>query len=206
MPAKTGWPAVLHTALGVLLSLFALFHAYQNYPALEHPDAWLDRALRMPMTFGLGMAVVGAIGLHGVLGFVRWFQRRQAVARGEAERDWGSTFQAVTGALVLGFVAFHVLQLWPSGPGTQSSVREPYARLWRELGHPFALVIYVAGVTALAFHVGHGLSRALARARIMLPNVVARAVGGALGLVLLIVFAQLVARFALGEALIPALS
>jgi succinate dehydrogenase/fumarate reductase cytochrome b subunit len=206
MPAKTGWPAVLHTALGVLLGGFALFHGYQNYPALEHPDAWLDRALRTPVSFGLGVAVLVAIAVHGLLGFHRWFERRRAHARGEAERDWGSGFQALTGVLVLGFVAFHVFQLWPSGAGTQSSVREPYARLWRDLGHPLYLVIYVAGVTALAFHVGHGLARALSRARVLLPNVVARALGGALGLVLLIVFAQLVARFALGEALIPALS
>jgi succinate dehydrogenase/fumarate reductase cytochrome b subunit len=206
MPAKTGWPAVLHTALGVLLGVFALFHGYQNYPAVEHPDAWLDRALRMPVSFGFGIAILVAIVVHGVLGLWRWSVRRRAVARGEAERDWGATFQALTGLLVLAFVAVHVLQLWPSGSGTQSSVREPYARLWRDLGHPLYLVIYVLGVTALAFHVGHGLARALGRARRQLPDMVVRALGGALGLVLLFVFAQLVARFALGEALIPALS
>jgi succinate dehydrogenase/fumarate reductase cytochrome b subunit len=197
---------VLHTALGVLLGVFALFHGYQNYPALEHADAWLDRALRMPMSFGFGIAVLIAIGAHGLLGFHRWFQRRRAVERGEAERDWGAAFQLLSGVLLLGFVAFHVLQVWPSGSGSQSSLREPYARLWRDLGRPLYLVIYVLGITALAFHVGHGMTRALGRVRALLPDVVARAVGGALGLVLLIVFAQLVARFALGEALIPALS
>jgi uncharacterized membrane protein required for colicin V production len=82
-------------------------------------------------------------------------------------------------------------------------VREPYARLWSELGHPVALVVYVTGICALAFHLGHGLARLIAR---KLPALIGRAIGSVFGFLLLLVFAQLVARFALGEALIPALS
>ncbi|HKU44909.1 MAG TPA: hypothetical protein VJR89_42410, partial [Polyangiales bacterium] len=190
---------------GLLLSCFIIFHAYQNHPALEHADAWLDRALAAPISFGLGLAIVGVFVAHGALGVVRWSQRRAAAARGESPRDWGSTFQLLTGALVLTFLTLHVLQLWPSGAGTHASVREPYARLWHDLGRPLYLVSYVVGVTALAFHAGHGLARLLSGSRIRVPVVVARVLGGALGLVLLFVLAQLVARFALGEALLPAL-
>lgn len=199
-------PALLHSALGVLLSCFILFHAYQNYPALDRPDAWVDRAFTTPISFGLGLAILGVFISHGMLGVVRWWQQRSAATRGEKPRDWGSTFQLVTGALVLVFVASHVLQLWPSGAGTHASVREPYARLWQDLGHPVYLALYVLGVTALAFHAGHGFARLLSRSRVRVPTPVARALGGALGLAVLFVFVQLVARFALGEALIPALS
>jgi hypothetical protein len=168
-----------------LVLAFAGFHAYRNYPALEHESAWVDRALTSTISFGFGIAVLAAVGLHGLLGLAGWLRHRREVARGETTRDWGLTFQIVTGTLVLGFLTYHVVQLWS------------------ELGHPVTLVVYVAGVCAFAFHLGHGLARFVAR---KLPNLVGRAIGGVFGFVLLLVFAQLVARFALGEALIPALS
>ena len=208
-PAARSWTSAsraLHTTLGLALIAFAGFHAYQNYPALKHEEAWVQRAIAMPVTFVFGIGVLVAIVLHGLLGVVSWARHRVQVARGETTRDWGITFQLVTGGIVLAFVAYHVFQLWPSGSGTHSSVREPYARLWTQLGHFLPLTIYIAGVSALGFHLGHGLTRVLTRARNKLPPFVGRALGSALGLVLLFVFAQLVARFALGEALIPALS
>lgn len=197
------WSGALQSALGLALIAFAVFHAYQNYPALDHESAWVDRALTNSVSFAFGITVLVAVVVHGVLGIAAWLSRRGAIARGETTRDWGLMFQVVTGTLVLGFLAYHVIQLWPSGSGTHSSVREPYARLWSDLGRPVALVVYVTGVSAFAFHLGHGLARFIAR---KLPSLIGRAVGGVFGLVLLLVFAQLVARFALGEALIPALS
>ena len=205
-PAGRTWYGALHTALGLALIAFAAFHAYQNYPALEHEEAWVARAVAIPLTFAFGIAVLAAIALHAVLGFASWLRHRARVARGESGRDWGLTFQLVTGAIVFAFVAFHVLQLWPSGSGTHSSVREPYARLWAQLGHPLPLTIYILGVSAFGFHLGHGLTRVVARISSAMPKFVGRALGGVLGFVLLLVFAQIVARFALGEALIPLLS
>jgi succinate dehydrogenase/fumarate reductase cytochrome b subunit len=200
------WPGALHTALGLALLGYAIFHAYQNYPALEHEDAWVARALTTAVGFGFGIAVLVAMLAHGALGFASWIKHRARVSRSEATRDWGLTFQLVTGTLVFGFVAYHVLQLWPSGAGSHSSIREPYARLWTDLGRPVSLVVYVAGISAFAFHLGNGLARFITRAVRVLPSFVGRALGSVLGIVLLLVFAQLVARFALGEALIPALS
>jgi succinate dehydrogenase / fumarate reductase cytochrome b subunit len=200
------WPGALHSALGLGLLAYAFFHAYQNYPAIEHEEAWVARALTSSIGFALGLVILAAMLVHGVLGFASWLRHRAQVARGETTRDWGVTFQLVTGTLVAAFVAYHVVQLWPSGSGAHSSIREPYARLWTQLGHPLSLIVYVTGVSAFAFHLGHGMARFTTRAVRMLPSFVGRAVGGVLGLVLLLVFAQLVARFALGEALIPALS
>jgi succinate dehydrogenase/fumarate reductase cytochrome b subunit len=200
------WSGTLHSVLGLALLAFAIFHAYQNYPALAHEEAWVARAVRTALGFWFGIGVLAAMLVHGVLGLAGWVRHRSEVARGEAAPDWGIRFQVVTGSLVLAFIAYHVVQLWPSGSGPHSSIREPYARLWSNLGHPVPLVVYIAGVSAFAFHVGHGLARFTARALRVLPSFVGRAVGGVLGFVLLLVFAQLVARFALGEALIPALS
>lgn len=205
-PAVRTWSGALHSALGLALLAFAIFHAYQNYPALEHEEAWVDRALTTAVGFGFGVSVLAAMLVHGVLGVASWLRHRREVARGEAAPDWGLRFQVVTGALVLAFVAYHVVQLWPSGSGAHSSIREPYARLWSDLGRPLALVVYIAGISAFGFHLGHGLARFIARVGRARPSFVGRAVGGVFGFVLLLVFAQLVARFALGEALIPALS
>lgn len=197
------WSGTLHSVLGLALLAFAIFHAYQNYPALEHEEAWVARAVTTAIGFWFGIAVLGAMLVHGILGVASWVRHRSQVARGEVTPDWGIRFQVVTGTLVLAFVAYHVAQLWPSGSGAHSSIREPYARLWSDLGRPVSLLVYIVGVSAFAFHLGHGLTRFIRR---VLPSFVGRAVGGVLGFLLLLVFAQLVARFALGEALIPALS
>jgi succinate dehydrogenase/fumarate reductase cytochrome b subunit len=204
-PVVRTWAGTLHSALGLALLAFAVFHAYQNYPALDHEDAWVERALHTAVGFGFGISVLAAMLAHGLLGIASWVGHRREVSRG-APRDWGLTFQLVTGVLVLGFIGYHVVQLWPSGSGMHSSIREPYARMWVELGKPLSLVVYVVGVSAFGFHLGHGLSRFISRGLRMLPTFVARALGSVVGFVLLLVFAQLVARFALGEALIPALS
>ena len=218
MPANTGapiavarqvraarsWPARLHTLLGLALGVFALYHGVQNYPAVERQEAWVDRAIAGSLGFGFGMLVLAALGVHAVLGLASWQRQRRALAKAGAERDWGLDFQLLTGGLLLAFIVFHVLQLWPSGAGPHASVREPYARLWQQLGHPPWLALYVAGITAVAFHAGHGLSRLLARAGLALPQTAARVLGGVLGLLLLLIFLQIVTRFALGEALIPA--
>lgn len=200
------WSAVLHTALGLLLGVFVVFHAVQNYPAVTHADAWTERALETSLGFTFGLIVLGAVIPHAILGFASFLRYRAAVARSLVAPDWGVRYQLVTGLVVMAFIAFHVMQLWPSGGGMHASVRDPYARLWNELGRPLPLAIYVVGVTAVAFHLGHGFARVLGRGRSIIPGIVARIAGGLLGFILLLLFVQIVARFALGEALIPALS
>jgi succinate dehydrogenase/fumarate reductase cytochrome b subunit len=198
--------AVVHSVLGLLLGAFAVLHGVQNYPAVKHSDAWTLHAAETALGFTFGVVVLCAIALHAILGLARWLRHRSDVKREGMTRDWGLTFQLVSGLCALGFIAYHVVQLWPSGAGSHASIREPYARMWNQLGTPIPLVVYVTGITAVAFHLGHGIARLLARTRSFIPGVVARAVGGVLGLVLLVLFVQIVARFALGEALIPALS
>jgi succinate dehydrogenase/fumarate reductase cytochrome b subunit len=204
-PAR-GWLARVHSGLGLLVAGFAFFHAFQNYPALRGSEAWVDRMHSSALGWMFGWIVIAAIGAHALLGLVAVVRARSAVAHDPAARDRGLGFQFVTGLFVLGFVAYHVIQLWPGPAGAHASVREPYARLWSGLGEPVAIVVYSAGVSALGFHFGHGLYRMLARIDGRGAPIVGRALGSVLGFVLLFVFVQIMARFALGEALIPALS
>jgi succinate dehydrogenase hydrophobic anchor subunit len=197
-----GWTGVIHTTLGLVLGGYAFSHAIQNYPALAANGTWVDHALGRPLGRGLAIGVLIALALHGMLGVRSYLRHRTS----GVPRDPGMTFQLLTGALILAFVTYHVIQLWPGDAGAHTSVREPYARLWHRLGDPLALGVYVVGASALGFHFGHGLLRLLARASFTGARPLGRAVGGVLGFVLLFVFVQLVAHFALGEALIPALS
>jgi succinate dehydrogenase/fumarate reductase cytochrome b subunit len=207
MPGDTsrsvrGWPGVIHSTLGLLLAGFAFFHAAQNYPAVGAAGAWVERALEHSLGGALSLVIVlGTLGLHAALGLRSYLRQR----RSGLPSDAGLTFQLFTGALIGGFVAYHVIALWPSG-GASSSVREPYARLWHRLGEPMILSVYVVGISALAFHFGHGLLRLLGRGSFSGARPLGRALGGVLGFVLLFVFVQIVAHFALGEALVPALS
>lgn len=196
-----GWTGAIHTALGLALGGYAFLHAVQNYPALATNDAWVDGALGRSLGPWLAIFVLAAAALHAALGLRSYLHKRAS----GAARDAGLTFQLVTGALILAFVSYHVIQLWPA-TGAHTSVRDPYARLWHRLGEPLALSAYVVGASALGFHFGHGVLRLLARASFTGARPLGRAVGGVLGFVLLFVFVQLVAHFALGEALIPALS
>lgn len=197
-----GVTRAIHSALGLSLGGYAFFHAIQNYPALSADDAWVASALGRSLGPGLAIVVLAVAGLHAALGIRSYVRHRKS----GAERDAGLTFQLVTGALILAFVSYHVIQLWPTGGGAHASVRDPYARLWHHLGRPLELVAYVIGASAVGFHFGHGLLRLLARASFTGARPLGRAIGGVLGFVLLFVFVQLVAHFALGEPLIPALS
>ena len=117
------------------------------------------------------------------------------------------TVQAVTGALVLAFMAFHVLQVWAGATGPHASPRAAYASLVRTLGRPLELAIYLVGVTAVCFHLAHGLSRAVVTfGMARTPRCGAPRVGterprsaSRCGWLLL----QLLGQFALGEPLIP---
>jgi succinate dehydrogenase / fumarate reductase cytochrome b subunit len=195
--------ARVHSLLGVVpLSAYLFWHLYQTWPALAGREAWVDRALNAPSRVWVIACVLLLLAAHGVLGLAR-------MRRGPAEPLTGGralrAIQAATGALVLGFVLYHVRQVWGEGEGPHQTPRAAYAALWRNLGRPLDLAIYVIGITAVSFHLAHGLSRAAVTFRLARTE---RAVtrwrfgAGALGFLLWVAFLQLLAQFALGESLV----
>jgi succinate dehydrogenase/fumarate reductase cytochrome b subunit len=192
-----------HSALGVVpLAVYACFHLWQQWPALLAREAWVDRARVWQPGRLVGGLLLCMIAAHAWLG-LRRLRRRGATQAEPGPRNSLAGFQAFTGLLLLGFVVFHVLQVWPSAAGPQASVRDAYDVLWTTLGAPTVLVSYVVGVTALAFHLATGLSRFAER---LLPRFSRRSlryVAGLLGLLLWLGYLQLVGRFAIGEGLLP---
>jgi succinate dehydrogenase/fumarate reductase cytochrome b subunit (b558 family) len=195
--------ARVHSLLGAVpLGAFLLFHLYQTWPVLAGREQWVDRALHSPSRFWIALWVLVPIALHALLGAIRL--RRETPNPLTGARALRA-IQAATGALVLAFVIYHLLQVWAEAEGPHASERGAYAALWRSLGQPMELAIYLIGVTAVCFHVAHGLSRtAVTFGLARTPAAVRRCRygAGALGFALWAALLQLLAQFALGEPLI----
>jgi succinate dehydrogenase / fumarate reductase cytochrome b subunit len=199
--------ARVQSLLGVIaLGVYLIVHLYDNWPVLDDRELWVDRALHtLSRPWAIGLVLV-PLGLHAVLGGVRLWR-----ARGEAsETLLGSGalrgLQAATGALVLGFVLYHVVPLWALEQGPHTSPRSTYAWLWQTLGRPLDFAVYLVGISAVCFHFAHGLSRAAVTFRLARSArgvLLFRVAAGLLGFALWALFLDLLAHFALGATLLP---
>ncbi len=196
--------ARVQSLLGLVpLAAYLVWHVYRTWPVLESREAWVDRALHGPGRAVIVAVVLAPMAAHGLLGMVRWRRRpADALTGAPALR----TLQAVTGAIVLGFTLYHLQQVWAVAEGPHASPRTAYAALMRTLGRPVDLSIYLIGITAVCFHLAHGLSRAAVTFRMARTPAAVRGfriAAGALGFFLWAAFLQVFAQFALGEPLIP---
>jgi succinate dehydrogenase / fumarate reductase cytochrome b subunit len=197
----------VHSFLGVVpLGAFLLLHVYDQWPAMRHRELWVDRArhaISHPWAIAL---VLVPLGLHAVLGCAGLLRARTDVGQALYGPAALRVIQGVTGALVLGFVLYHVGQLWSVGDdGPQHSPRAAYALMWQALGRPFDLAIYLVGITATCFHFAHGLSRAAVTfglARGARPLLLSRVGAGLIGFALWGLLLQLLGHFALGAPLV----
>jgi succinate dehydrogenase/fumarate reductase cytochrome b subunit len=207
----------LQRSLGLWpLWLFAAFHMWVHWPALLGRDAWLARAeVYSPSAFA-GRTVLALMALYVVLGLVRaarvWRGQvpavvdanesaPQAAGTGTAASD---VFQAITGACVALFVAYHLGQVWlkPADAGSHASLEHVHQRLWEQLGRTGPLVVYVLGSGALALHLAYGVWGLVDRHA---PKAWRTPIGlavGMLGLWVFVSYLQLVARFATGVPLL----
>jgi succinate dehydrogenase hydrophobic anchor subunit len=212
--ARRRFAAALHSAnrpmlarvqslLGLVpLAAYLVWHVYQTWPALEDRELWVDRALHAPGRAVIVACVLVPMAVHALLGLARLRQRAPDALTGPPALR---TLQAVTGMLVLAFTVYHLQQVWGVPEGPHASPRTAYAALLRALGRPMELAIYLIGITAVCFHLAHGLSRAavtFAVARTPAAVRRYRLIAGALGFVLWAAFLQLLGQFALGEPLI----
>ena len=204
-----GWIR-LQRAIGLgPLSLFAVYHLWQNWPALEGREAWTARAHPSALGRGLGISVLALLAVHAAVGVVRWARQRgtapsQAPGQDAAHGAGRARFQVVTGALLLVFVVYHVLQVWPAGASAaHAAAYDGYELMWQRMGRPLHLLCYVLGTAALAFHLGHGWARSFEAKPGHGVRMSVRYVAGIAGLLLFVLYIQLVGRFALGEAVVP---
>jgi hypothetical protein len=207
----------LQRSLGLWpLWLFAGFHMWVHWPALLGRDAWLARAEVYSPSAVAAWTVVVLMALYVALGLVGaarvWRSRVPAAAdagesghSGEAAGSVSSdVFQAITGACVALFVAYHVSQVWlkPADAGSHASLEYVYQRLWEQLGRTGPLVLYVLGSGALALHLAYGAWRLIDRRAPKAWRMPLGLAVGMLGLWVFVSYLQLVARFATGVPLL----
>lgn len=197
--------ARVHSLLGVVpLAAYLCLHLYDNWPALGGREPWVDRALHAPSRPWIVLLVVLPMLVHAALGTQRFLREASSEAGPRGGRA-SSRLQAITGLLVLGFVIFHLSQVWTVSEGPQHSSYVTYAVLWSTLGRPPVLGLYLLGLSAVCFHLAHGLPRA---ALTFAPGLSGRAVllirvaSGVLGALLWLMLLQLLAHFALGQGLV----
>jgi succinate dehydrogenase/fumarate reductase cytochrome b subunit len=197
--------ARLHSFLGVVLSVYLLVHVYEHWPALQGREAWVTRALHS-LSYGLALGLVlPLLVAHAALGWLRFWGLGPSAgpttrAAGANERGL-LRLQAASGALVFMFVAYHVASFWSLERGPNSDERAPYALLWRTLGEPFVLALYLAGSAATCFHMAHGLLRlflALGFGRSARALLALRLLAGAFGFLVFGLLLDLIGHFALG--------
>jgi succinate dehydrogenase / fumarate reductase, cytochrome b subunit len=169
---------VLVAITGVYLALYVVLHALGNLksfqgtgdgdPAIDRYAHWLrtlgDPALPHDGFLWLFRAtLLGALILHVVL--IVQLTRRNREARPAGYRDapriqrsFSSRTMMATGILVLVFLVFHILQfttrtvqVTPIHEGTV------YANLYDVFQKWYFVVLYVAAVAALGFHLRHAL-------------------------------------------------
>jgi hypothetical protein len=201
-PGHAGSPFSLRFQIAlalVPLPLYALYHVWLQWPALQSREAWSARvSAHVPPTWlsglVLGMFIAQALfGLASLLTASRLPPERERLAR----------WHAGTGLFVLGFLIFHLRHVWPVPSGLDATWVQAYQGLWQRLGQPLALTMYVLGSAALACHIAYGWALACEP---QLPAAMRsgfRYLAGLAGLLLFALYIQVVGRFALGEGVLP---
>jgi succinate dehydrogenase / fumarate reductase cytochrome b subunit len=154
---------------GVVLFGFTLVHmvgnlqAFKGAPALDHYAELLR--ISMPFLWTVRGILLASLLLHVVAAFQLWLAKR--AARTIDYQDYrpqasslASRTMMVSGLVILGFVAGHLMDLTVGTPGVATaSFREGtvYANLVASLSRGAAGTIYVAAVIGLGFHLWHGL-------------------------------------------------
>jgi hypothetical protein len=153
----------------------------------------------------LGATVLALFALHGLLGLARTLRETRAP---DVRAPGRGGLQSLTGLMLAVFLGYHLSHVWPasalsSWTWTDASWVQSHQELWQRLGRPLPLTLYVLGTGALACHVAQGFANLFEPLLPVTLRGALRFVTGLSGLFLFGLYMQLVAKFALGEALIP---
>jgi succinate dehydrogenase / fumarate reductase cytochrome b subunit len=98
--------------------------------------------------------------LHGLYGFVIWWQGKSNVFRHGYVRNWMYTLQRWSGLVIFVFLILHVWRMRLSNteaPDLAWAPADVFPVLHEALQNPFVLGLYILGVIASAMHFANGL-------------------------------------------------
>lgn len=151
---------------GLVLFGYVLVHMLGNLQAFlgaERLDAYALALRSAPaLLWAVRAVLLVAVLLHAVAGIQLWLERR--AARPVGYQEWtatGSTFASRTmiwsGFLILGFVAYHLLDLTFGVTNPDFREGAVFHNLVASLGRTVAGAFYVLAVAGLGVHLWHGL-------------------------------------------------
>jgi len=159
---------------GLGLAGFVLFHMLGNLQVFEGPEvlnAYAAFLRNMPiLLWSVRLGLAGIFVLHIGLAVKLAVQNRQARPVGYAVRRYraaslASRTMALSGALLLAFIVFHLLHMTagvvdPSITGHVDAQghRDVFGKVVRTFQNPLFVAIYLAGQIFLGLHLSHALS------------------------------------------------
>lgn len=150
---------------GIVLFLFVFVHMIGNLQAFKGAEA-LDHyaellRVSMPFLWFVRGVLLVALLVHAIAGIQLWLDRQKA--RPVSYQDYrpvasstASRTMIWSGLLILGFVVFHLLDL-TIGVFAFFEEGRVYQNLLASLSRGFAVVVYLAAMVGLGFHLWHGL-------------------------------------------------
>jgi succinate dehydrogenase / fumarate reductase cytochrome b subunit len=155
----------IHALAGLFpLGVFVVVHLGGNATALwgrerfEEHLAWVEGlALRRPLEV---VFIFLPLLVHAAIGIRLLFDPTVAAPRAaDAPRDWGRIMQRATGLLALVFIAVHLGHYRLPRVMGELSTRNLYDQLSTDLGSMRRFAFYLAGTSAVVFHLAHGTVR-----------------------------------------------
>jgi succinate dehydrogenase / fumarate reductase cytochrome b subunit len=123
------------------------------YPALPHSGfLWIFRLM-----------VLGAVGLHILAAYMTWQQSRKATGSRYAYKLENLSFSYASrtmrwGGVIIGvFVVYHLLHFTTGRVHPSFDPADPYTNVVVGFQNPLIVGFYIVAITALAFHLFHGL-------------------------------------------------
>ena len=167
--ASVGKKAIM-AITGSILGLYVVVHLLGNLQIFQKPEminVYAEFLKSKPgFLWGARAALLAAALLHVVVGGTLWFQNRAArpvryAARKKNEQSTlASRTMIWTGALVLGFIIYHLLHLTVGSvnpPGYRFDAHDVYTNIVRGFSDPLFAGLYVVGMIFLFLHLSHGI-------------------------------------------------
>lgn len=124
-----------------------------GYPALPHSAfLWIFR-----------IVILGAVGIHVVSAFQTWQQSRNATGSRYAYKLENLSFSYASrtmrwgGVIILLFIIYHLLHFTIGSAHPDFNRADPYTNVVIGFQNPLVVGFYLVALTALAFHLYHGL-------------------------------------------------
>ncbi|HEX7624482.1 MAG TPA: succinate dehydrogenase cytochrome b subunit [Anaeromyxobacteraceae bacterium] len=158
---------VLMALSGIILFLYVIAHLLGNLQ-IYMGSAVIDRYAHFlhaneGMLWFARLVLLATVGVHAIAGIQLWFAKREARpiayrAKENIQASAASRTMIITGVVIALFVVYHVLDLTMGVfLGANYVELSPGHNVPASFSNPISAVLYIVAMTALGFHLWHGV-------------------------------------------------